>query len=259
MRSNNIQMTDISPGNAAEVKDPTTFTYGLTSAYVKQQQQERINKHLTQLKVFNEIVTKTETPFTDPAGNRITNATTENLWFRNNVAMIFSMGAIFSEADQHKLSEILQMFQQTDETGKIASARTDNAAFLLNAYKVSNYHDPFIKALEQRLEIGNGNYHICVIPIVTTEDVNILKHAPEECYKYAGPVDKYCEWDAVFRERPYDKDGHGRLGQRCGQRRTGCAPTECADKEQVESNVGTAGNHDAAERRLTVTHAAQYR
>jgi hypothetical protein len=210
MNSNNVRInattTNISSisgtpsdHSTGTVKDPTTFTFGLVSEYTKRQQQEKINKQLLQMKIFNEIVSKAETPFTDPAGNRITNATTENLWFRSNVAFIFSIGSIFSEADQHKFSEILQIFQQTDETGKIASARTDNCSFLLNAYKVSNYIDPFIKTLEQRMEIGNGNYHICLIPIVTTEDVNVLKHAPEDCYRYAGPVEKYCDWDAVFR------------------------------------------------------------
>jgi hypothetical protein len=174
------------------------FTYGLGTSNPNPDKQQRIQQDMIEMNIINDLFDKASTPYTDPAGNRIINATTKNIWFRNNVAIIMSIGSIFSEADQNRLSEILKIFQQTDETGKIMNARTDNDSFLLNAHRVLTFRDDFIKSLEQRLEIANGNYHICLIPIVTTTDPNQLSLAPEECYKYSGPVDKYCEWDAIF-------------------------------------------------------------
>ena len=184
--------------NPRTVDEAPRFTYGMMTDAMRLEKSAKINNYMNEMNIINEIFTKSSTPYTDPAGNRIINATEQNIWFRNNVAFIFSIGSIFSESDQNKLSEILQLFQQTDETGKMMNARTDNDSFLLNAYKVLNYRDDFVKSLEQRMEIGNGNYHICLIPIVTTEDKEQLSIAPEECYRFNGPVDKYCEWHAVF-------------------------------------------------------------
>ena len=186
-------------GSTKPLQNNNIYAYGLVSEMNRLEKENTVQKYAREAEILNELIKKSTTPYTDPAGNRITNATRSNIWFSRNVAFIFSIGYIFSEIDRSKLNEILQIFQQTDETGKIASARTDNQSFLLNAFKVLNYNDDFIKSLEERMEIGNGNYHICLIPIVTAKDEKTLMIAPEECYKFSGPVDKYCEWDAIFR------------------------------------------------------------
>lgn len=195
--SNTLESGDV--GSTKPITNNNIYAHGLISEMNRLEKENTIQRYARESEILNELIKKSTTPYTDPAGNRITNATRSNIWFSRNVAFIFSIGFIFSEIDRAKLNEILQIFQQTDETGKIASARTDSQSFLLNAFKVLNYNDDFIKSLEERMEIGNGNYHICLIPIVTAKDEKVLALAPEECYKFAGPVDKYCEWDAVFK------------------------------------------------------------
>ena len=122
----------------------------------------------------------------DSQGRRIVNMTEEKLWFKDYVALIFSVGCIFNSNDRERLNEILRAFENDEEIG-----------FLMNFKKVASYNDKLIKAIEERMEIGNGNYHVCLITIVTTNDSNILSRAPEAQYRVSGVINKYCEWNEI--------------------------------------------------------------
>lgn len=110
----------------------------------------------------------------DYDGKRIINNTKEREWFKNYVALVFSIGCIFNKNDQVKLNEILKLFENSGNYG-----------FLMNYHKVMTYEDPLIQAIEKKLEIGNGNYHLFLVPIVQTKDPDILSNAPEQKYAYS--------------------------------------------------------------------------
>ena len=120
-------------------------------------------------------------------GKRIINNSHDKQWFKDYVALVFSIGCIFNATDQLKLNEILKLFENSGNIG-----------FLMNYHKVMNYEDELIKAIEQKMEIGNGNYHLCLITIVQTQDPKILEDAPEEKYKYSGTIEKFCEWKDIY-------------------------------------------------------------
>ena len=93
--------------------------------------------------------------FRDDIGRRIINITEDKLWFKDYVSLIFSIGCIFNENDREKLDTLLKVFENDGEVG-----------FLMNFKKVLSYNDKLIKVIENKL--GNGNYHLCLITIVTT-------------------------------------------------------------------------------------------
>lgn len=124
---------------------------------------------------------------TDFDGKRIINNTSERQWFKDYVALVFSIGCIFNQNDQTKLNEILKCFENNGNVG-----------FLMNYHKVMTYEDPLVQAIEKKLEIGNGNYHLFLVPIVQTKDPKILQCAPEQKYSFSGTVDKFCEWNDIY-------------------------------------------------------------
>lgn len=141
-----------------------------------------------QLNVVNNMFTSNDnTELLDNNGKRIINIDENKLWFKEYVALIFSVGCIFNNNDREKLDIILRTFSN-NETG-----------FLMNYKKVASYKDELIKTIEKRMEIGNGNYHVCLITLVTTSDKNILAKAPEARYTVSGIIDKYCEWPEIFK------------------------------------------------------------
>ena len=123
----------------------------------------------------------------DYDGKRIINNSTDKQWFKDYVALVFSIGCIFNINDQMRLNEILKLFENSGDYG-----------FLMNYHKVMNYEDPLIKAIEQKMEIGNGNYHLALITIVQTQDPNVLAQAPEQKYRFSGTVEKFCEWNEIY-------------------------------------------------------------
>ena len=123
----------------------------------------------------------------DYDGKRIINNTQEREWFKNYVALVFSIGCIFNKNDQIKLNEILKLFENSGNYG-----------FLMNYHKVMTYEDPLVQAIEKKLEIGNGNYHLFLVPIVQTKDPKVLSKAPEQKYSYSGTVEKFCEWNEIY-------------------------------------------------------------
>lgn len=140
--------------------------------------------------LFNDTTRKTNGLIPDAQdydGKRIINNTADKQWFKEYVALVFSIGCIFNQNDQTKLNEILKVFENSGDYG-----------FLMNYHKVLTYEDPLIQAIEKKMEIGNGNYHLFLVPIVQTTDPEILAKAPEQKYSYSGTVDKYCEWNQIY-------------------------------------------------------------
>lgn len=124
----------------------------------------------------------------DYDGKLIINNTADKQWFKDYVALVFSIGCIFNSNDQLKLNEILKLFENSGDYG-----------FLMNYHKVLSYEDPLIKAIEKKMEIGNGNYHLCLITIVQTQNPSILQLAPEQKYRFSGTIEKFCEWNDIYR------------------------------------------------------------
>ena len=120
-------------------------------------------------------------------GKRIINNTSAKQWFKDYVALVFSIGCIFNSTDQTKLNEILKLFENSGNYG-----------FLMNYHKVMSYEDELVQAIEKKMEIGNGNYHVCLITIVQTKDPSVLERAPEQKYHYSGTIEKFCEWPDIY-------------------------------------------------------------
>lgn len=136
-----------------------------------------------QNELLNKIFENSEKNLYAPNGSKIENLTTDNDWFRQNVAFIFSIGKIFNRSDREQLDTIIAYFQNTD-----------NRAFLMNTYELLNYKDQKIKQIEQSINITNGNYHIMLIPIVIAENTS---NAPEKKYSSIGVVDRFFDWSDV--------------------------------------------------------------
>ena len=179
--------------NASESTD-SELIFNWDSEYKRQDmanyhdQTEKQLQFLDQL--FNDQGRKTNGLIKDAHdydGKRIVNNTKDRQWFKDYVALVFSIGCIFNATDQRKLNEILKLFENSGDYG-----------FLMNYHKVMSYEDPLIKAIEQKMEIGNGNYHLCLITIVQTQDPKILAQAPEQKYSYSGTIEKFCEWNDIY-------------------------------------------------------------
>ena len=103
----------------------------------------------------------------------------DKLWVWKNLGFIFSIGVVFEEDDQKIMSEIIKYFDNS------------SSSFIPCQHQVLNYNDDFIKIVEKKFGIHNGNYHYILIPFVLTEDETELKQAPEHRYSYFGPVNVF--------------------------------------------------------------------
>lgn len=115
--------------------------------------------------------------------DKIDNLTKENVWFRNNVFFIFAKGCIFSSSDDKKLAEVLEYFRST------------SPVYLNNKYILMDYTQEGMEAIEKKLLIGHGNYHICfIIGVYNSADIS---KAPEREYAKHGLVSYYTSWKDV--------------------------------------------------------------
>lgn len=113
------------------------------------------------------------------------NENSSKLWFWKNVGLLFSTGVIFRNTDVVELNEYLSYFD------------SDQNTFLPIKYKITNYKDPEIQALEKMYNLGNGNYHILMIPFVYATDPIELEKAPESGYSKTGPVDTFLTQEEI--------------------------------------------------------------
>lgn len=157
------------------------------SDYKKNHMKSYKNQTERQLQILDNTFSGRNSEIRDNMGRRIVNISEDKIWFKDYVSLIFSIGCIFTEKDREKLNEILKCFENDGEVG-----------FLMNYKKVLNYDDKLVQAIEQRMEIGNGNYHVCLISLVSTSDKDILAKAPEKQYSVSGIINKYCEWRDIY-------------------------------------------------------------
>lgn len=125
-------------------------------------------------------------PCRSPNGQQITNMTDERMWFKDNVALVFLTGCIFTELDRTNMNIYLNMFNEMS-----------NVAYLLNYHPILAYTDELAQAIEEKMEIGNGNYHMCLVTIVLAKDQSVLNNAPEPQYTASGIIQKYTEWPSI--------------------------------------------------------------
>ena len=149
----------------------THFEYGLEPSDKK-----NITDNIVDLNKFtNKVLTASnETMFL--------NENKARLWFWKNVMFIFSTGTIFNKLDSIQLQTYLSYFSK------------DETCYLPNIVKIYNFESPEIKQFEKEFNIGNGNYHVMLIPFVldgssVSVDGSIV--APEQGYERFGPVDVF--------------------------------------------------------------------
>lgn len=119
-------------------------------------------------------------------GSIILNADPDRIWFSRYVAFLFAVGRIFDDEDKLKMDSVMSYFSDNHES-----------AFLNNIYKIESYKDSeLVVEIEKKLRIGNGNYHVIMVPIVYANDLQ-LEYAPESQFKRAGILDKYTSWEAI--------------------------------------------------------------
>lgn len=162
----------------------TSTVLGWESSLENERMAEYQKKIGTQLEIIEGLFKRSESTLSTPYGKPITNLNNENDWYRQNVALVFSMGKIFNKIDNENMNVIQGMFQSND----------GNSAFLLNHYERLAYTDAKIQSLEKHMKVANGNYHIMLLVIVLP---NSPDSAPEELYSTSGVVCKYFDWKDV--------------------------------------------------------------
>lgn len=153
----------------------THFEYGLEPSDKK-----NITDNIVDLNKFtNKVLTASnETMFL--------NENKARLWFWKNVMFIFSTGTIFNKLDSIQLQTYLSYFSK------------DETCYLPNIVKIYNFESPEIKQFEKEFNIGNGNYHVMLIPFVldgssvsVNRSIGQMIVAPEQGYERFGPVDVF--------------------------------------------------------------------
>jgi hypothetical protein len=150
-------------------------TFGFTGRNLTDYQ----NNIRKQLDKFNKIV---ESHDKTPEEIQIVNSNKENIWFKNNVQIVFIQGITFTEDDTAMINDVLDCFDDKE----------NGLPYLANQLKLLHYEEPESIQLENMLEVGHGNYHILMVPIV----LNTVG-ATEDAFKRLGPVFKYVGWEEV--------------------------------------------------------------
>lgn len=178
--------SEVNDGDGDSTNGQLIFNWD--SDYRKNHMEMYKNQTERQMQVLDNTFNGRSAIVRDDMGRRIVNINEERNWFKDYVALIFSIGCIFNESDREKLDVLMRAFDNDEEVG-----------FLMNYKKVLSYDDKLVKAIEERMEIGNGNYHVCLITIVTTNEPSILSKAPEKQYSVGGIINKYCEWNEIYK------------------------------------------------------------
>jgi hypothetical protein len=125
-------------------------------------------------------------PGVDANGFPIINTRPDNVWFAANVAFVFGKGAIFDDDDDRTFNTVLNAFIN-DFHGK---------GFLINQVLIEDYKESqTLQELEKKLHISNGNYHMCLIPVVLNGAD--LTQAPEPMFRKLGPINKFMQWSTI--------------------------------------------------------------
>lgn len=165
---------------------PATGSFIYRSELASKQMESKLQQTQSQLNVVQDILT-VDSRYRNAKGNTIANISKDKLWFARCVAFVFALGRIYDDDDDTKMSAIMNYFN--DESG---------SAYLENHYRVESYQSSqLVQEIEKKLRIGNGNYHVFMVPIVYADDTQ-LKEAPEAQFRRKGILDKYTSWDSII-------------------------------------------------------------
>lgn len=161
-----------------------SFTY--VSDLAKDQSTKALDNTQKQIAVVHNILNAGYDVYKNSKGAPIVNASRERIWFARSVAFVFALGRIYDDDDDAKMQAIMNYFNDEGDH-----------AYLENHYRVESYStSPLVQEIEKRLRLGNGNYHVVMVPIVYAED-NMLDQAPESQFKRKGILDKYTSWESI--------------------------------------------------------------
>lgn len=161
-----------------------SFTYA--SEIARNQTNQAIDNTDRQIAVVHEILKAGSDYYKNSKGAQIVNASREKIWFARSVAFVFALGRIYDSDDDAKMQAIMNYFNDEGDH-----------AYLENHYRVESYQSsPLVQEIEKRLRLGNGNYHVVMVPIVYADD-SMLAEAPEPQFKRKGILDKYTSWEAI--------------------------------------------------------------
>lgn len=115
-----------------------------------------------------------EKEYIDPnTGDKIVNATQDRIWVAQNVAFIFSTGAVFDKNDKSFLDSVIDFFNNK------------NDSYLPCSFKTYPYSSDIVKKFESLEAIGNGNYHMCCF-VICYADNEALEYFPEPMFSHRG-------------------------------------------------------------------------
>lgn len=162
----------------------TNMEFGLTSPNVTKQLREEQAKQLAITKQISEYLCADDEPL-DEHGRRLINCDDSKRWFYTNITFIFATGFIFDEDDTKQMDAVLECFVDKP-----------NRTYLNNSYRLLNYDDALVTALEKTIGISSGNYHI-LMAILNAADDEQLKIAPESRFKHSGIMKITTKWSDV--------------------------------------------------------------
>lgn len=168
--------------NPSPPQNPMTFSY--SSDLASKVSSQQLEDTSAQMNIINDYFSA-GTKYVNSDGKVIINASEERIWFSRCVAFVFATGRIYDAEDDIKLSAVMNYFVDNGEN-----------AYLDNHYRTINYQSPLVQDIERKLRIGNGNYHVFMVPVVYADD-ELIKRAPEPRFKRKGIVDKFTSWESI--------------------------------------------------------------
>lgn len=81
---------------------------------------------------------------------------------KDNIKLVFSIGMVFEEEDQILFDNIIDFFDNRQRT------------YLDVPYVITDFEDVFIQQIEDRYEIGNGNYHL-MMTVINPHNNNVTR------------------------------------------------------------------------------------
>lgn len=162
----------------------SSLSFGLTSKRVQEEERKRREAIESLARTVNSFMNDEELPV-DEHGRRLINFDSNKEWFFNNITFIFVEGMVFDEEDTERMNGVLSCFQDLP-----------NKAYLNNRYLLLNYDDEVAMAIENKIGIENGNYHI-MMGVINQAGAEQIKTAPMVCFRQSGLL--YCEtkWETI--------------------------------------------------------------
>jgi hypothetical protein len=173
-------------------KSDDTMTFKWVSPIHDKIVSDKIDKSSREIELADkllkgEVANEDSQILVDDYGVRILNMTGDRDWFSKHVFFVFSIGRIYDNDDRELMRDVMHTFEN----------KHDRTAFLMNYTEVFTYDNEFIKQIEKQLIIGNGNYHVLLVPYVKATHDELLQ-APDKMFSFNGPVSKFIKWNDII-------------------------------------------------------------